>query len=218
MQVDVQNYLDIGHYLREVRESLGLDVRDVAHQLNIRAKYLLALENGDLGEIPGKVYARGYLMNYAEYLGLNKDEIAEEFDRLVDHQGQVKYFLPEPTERSYQPGMLVVGAALLMVVLIYVYWYNTNREVLLPPEREMVSPVPERLINPPVMPEAAEDEFIGPMPEEEGDALSPVEGSEEAGEETGEEAAEEGEVSENFSSTRMRSRKRESLPWLQGNE
>lgn len=213
MQVDVQNYLDIGHYLREVRESLGLDVRDVAHQLNIRAKYLLALENGDLGEIPGKVYARGYLMNYAEYLGLNKDEIAEEFDRLVDHRGQVKYFLPEPTERSYQPGMLVVGAALLIVVLIYVYWYSTNREALLPPEGEMVSPVPERLINPPVMPEAVEDEFIGPMPEEEGEASSPVDGPEEIEEE----AAEEAEVSENISPVKMR-RKRETLPWLQGNE
>lgn len=217
MQVDVQNYLDIGHYLREVRESLGLDVRDVAHQLNIRAKYLLALENGDLGEIPGKVYARGYLQNYAEYLGLNKDEIVEEFDRLVDHQGQVKYFLPEPTERSYQPGMLVVGAALLIVVLIYVYWYSTNRESLLPPEREMVAPVPERLISPPVMTEAPEDAFIGPMPQE-GEAPAPADGSEETGEENGEEAAEEAEVSENSSPIGMRSRKAETLPWLQGNE
>ena len=130
MQIEVRDYNDIGSYLRDIRESHKLDIRDVAQQLNIRAKYLVALETGSLHEIPGKVYVRGYLQNYAAYLGLNKNEVAEAYDRLGSEARQVKYFVPEPTSRSYQPGMLMVGLAIGVVVLIYMYWYSTHKDAI----------------------------------------------------------------------------------------
>ena len=175
MQFEVRDYNDIGSYLRDVRESHRLDVRDIAQHLNIRAKYLVALENGTLGDIPGKVYARGYLQNYAEYLGLDKNEIAEAFDRVQATQKQVKYFVPEPTARSYQPGMLMVGSAIGVVFLIYLYWYSTHKEVLNPPAHEMVSPVPERLLNPlAAESQLPEGQFGPPIPAE----LVPAPGTE----------------------------------------
>jgi cytoskeleton protein RodZ len=147
MQVELNSFEDIGDYLREVRESLALDTRDIGQRLNIRAKYLEALERGAIAEIPGKVYARGYLQNYAEFLGIDKDEIADAFDRLNGGGTKVHYFVPEPTERHYQPGMLVVAVALIVVTAIYYYWYK-NHNVSEPPEYQRVSPVPERLIDP----------------------------------------------------------------------
>lgn len=167
MQIEIRDYNDIGNYLRDVRESHRLDVREIAQQLNIRAKYLVALESGQLSDIPGKVYARGYLQNYAEYLGLDKHEIAEAFDRVQANPKQVKYFVPEPTERNYQPGMLMVGSAIGVVLLIYLYWYSTHKEVINPPVHEMVSPVPERLLNPLAAETAlAEGQFGPPIPVE----------------------------------------------------
>lgn len=163
MQVEVNSYKDIGDYLREVRESLNLDARDIGQQLNIRPKYLLALEEGKIEVMPGKVYARGYLMNYAEYLGLDKDELAEAFDRMGD-ESRVRYFVPEPTGRNYQPGLLIVGLALLAVLMVYYYWYRNHNHVIAP-DYERVSPVPERLLDPVINDSVLENDdlYIDPM-------------------------------------------------------
>lgn len=147
MQVEINSYEDIGDYLREVRESLELDPRDIGQRLNIRAKYLTALEEGRIDAMPGKIYARGYLQNYAEFLGIDKEEIAEAFDRVGGEGQRVRYFVPEPTERHYQPGMVVVGAAIIVVLTVYYYWYE-NHATSAAADYERVMPVPERLIDP----------------------------------------------------------------------
>ncbi|MCH2547920.1 MAG: helix-turn-helix domain-containing protein [Alphaproteobacteria bacterium] len=166
MQVEVNSYQDIGEYLRDVRESLGFDIRDVGQQLNIRAKYLVALEEGKLDVMPGKVYARGYLQHYAEYLGLNKDEIAEAFDRMGSgYVGKTRYYTPEPTSRSYQPGVLLVVLALGAVLAVYYYWYK-HYNATTPRDYEMVSPVPQRLLDPIIKEtevQENDDLFIDPM-------------------------------------------------------
>ncbi|MBM3618159.1 MAG: helix-turn-helix domain-containing protein, partial [Alphaproteobacteria bacterium] len=97
MQIEIHSYRDVGQVLRDMRLHLKLDPRDIGQQLHIRAKYLTALEEGNLEELPGKVYARGYLRQYAEFLGLNAEEIANAFDRVQSGERNVKYFVPEPT-------------------------------------------------------------------------------------------------------------------------
>ncbi len=41
----------------------------------VRGRYLSAIEQGDLRILPGKVYARGFVRSYSEYLGLDGDEV-----------------------------------------------------------------------------------------------------------------------------------------------
>lgn len=166
MQVDIQTYKDLGQTLHHVRNSLQLELRDVAQRLHIRAKYLAALEEGDLDVIPGKVYARGYLRQYAEFLGLNPDETAAAFDRVATARN-VKYFVPEPTSRAYQPGFVVVVVALVGLFIAYMYWYRTHKAMELPPSHELVSPVPERLLAPVV----EDDVAISPDEEPASEAL-----------------------------------------------
>ena len=160
MQAEINSYQDIGHYLRDVRESLGLDLRDIGQQLNIRPKYLIALESGTLDALPGKVYARGYVQNYAEFLGLDKDEIASAFDRVVEKK-ETAYFRPEPGSKGYQPGMLVIGLAILAMLVMYVYWYQSEHAAVETPLEVSVPPVPDRLANPQPVDDTTEN-FIGP--------------------------------------------------------
>ena len=51
MQPGLDNYTDIGRYLRDSRESLNLHLEDVAHALNIRYRYLLAIEEGKFSTV-----------------------------------------------------------------------------------------------------------------------------------------------------------------------
>lgn len=68
---------NVGDILREKREQRGLSLKDVEAALSIRVKYLEALELGDYSIIPGEVYAKGFLRNYAKYLGLDADEMMQ---------------------------------------------------------------------------------------------------------------------------------------------
>lgn len=69
----------VGEKLRGARELRGVDLFRVERDTKIRTKFLSALESGDFAELPGDVYTRGFLRNYATYLGLDADEIEEEW-------------------------------------------------------------------------------------------------------------------------------------------
>jgi cytoskeleton protein RodZ len=51
----------VGSLLREARESLDLELPDVARGLRIRFVYLQGIENDDYGQLPGKTYVLGFL-------------------------------------------------------------------------------------------------------------------------------------------------------------
>jgi len=67
----------IGQKLKQAREAQRLTVDKASEATHIRGQYIKALEEGDLLALPSPVQARGFMRNYAEYLGLN-------FDQLID--------------------------------------------------------------------------------------------------------------------------------------
>ena len=67
--------------LKATREARGIDLLRVERDTKIRVKFLAALEEGRYEELPADVYARGFLRNYATYLGLNPDEAEEDWRR-----------------------------------------------------------------------------------------------------------------------------------------
>ncbi len=73
--IDSRHYDHAGAMMRDVREELGWTIEDVGTKLHIRTKYILAIEEGRMEDLPGKVYARGYVQSYAEFLGLNADDV-----------------------------------------------------------------------------------------------------------------------------------------------
>ena len=68
----------IGQKLKAAREDQRLTFEKVFESTRIRMQYLQALEADDLSVMPSPVQARGYLRNYAEYLGLDVDQVLEE--------------------------------------------------------------------------------------------------------------------------------------------
>lgn len=68
----------IGQRLKQARESKRLTLEKVFEATRIRVPYLQALEADDHSVMPSPVQARGYLRNYAEFLGLDFDQLLEE--------------------------------------------------------------------------------------------------------------------------------------------
>jgi len=67
--------------LYSARERKGVDLYRAERDTKIRARYLGALERGDYKELPGAVYTKGFLRNYALYLGLDPDEVLDHWRR-----------------------------------------------------------------------------------------------------------------------------------------
>src|SRR5512132_3436859 len=67
--------------LYAARERKGVDLYRAERDTKIRARYLGALERGDYKELPGAVYTKGFLRNYALYLGLEPEEILTQWRR-----------------------------------------------------------------------------------------------------------------------------------------
>lgn len=116
------DYVDIGHYLRDVRESLKVTVEQAAVILHIRPKYLYDLEKGDLSNMPGKAYIRGYIKNYAEYLMLDPAEVMAEYEKLFDGRAQ-KFFVPDNVTNHHVPSRGILWVSLIGVAALYGYWY-----------------------------------------------------------------------------------------------
>ena len=68
----------IGQRLKEAREEQRLTIEKAFEATRIRVQYLQALEADDLSLMPSPVQARGYLRNYAEYLGLDVAKLLDE--------------------------------------------------------------------------------------------------------------------------------------------
>lgn len=65
----------LGNKLKTCREEKGLSLDFISREINISSRYLEALEKEDFSGFPGEPYVLGFLRNYADYLGLNPDEL-----------------------------------------------------------------------------------------------------------------------------------------------
>lgn len=74
----------IGALLRERREALGASLAEVEAATKIRQKYLSALEADEWQQLPGEVVGRGFLRNYASYLGLEPTDIIDRRRSIAD--------------------------------------------------------------------------------------------------------------------------------------
>jgi cytoskeleton protein RodZ len=116
---------DFGERLRQAREDKGLTLRQVEEATHIRRVFLQALEEERIADLPGDVYARGFVTTYASHLGLD----AQELVRLYREAAGVRAvtaptILNEPLMRRPRLGRLfwmVVIVALLGVLGWFAY-------------------------------------------------------------------------------------------------
>lgn len=119
---------DVGPYLKSLREHYRLSVNDVAHRLHIRPKYIESMEMSDFDSMPSKVYARGYVASYAEFLGINPNQVVEKcFGPKPVKKDE--FFVPTPALRAPRPPMklwLVAAAVLFVAIAGYDYMQQSE--------------------------------------------------------------------------------------------
>ncbi|MGD8400234.1 MAG: DUF4115 domain-containing protein [Bacillota bacterium] len=70
---------EIGVKLRVAREAKKISLEEIQAQTKIRRRFLEAIESGDWDIIPGEIYRRGFICNYAELVGLDGEKLWQEY-------------------------------------------------------------------------------------------------------------------------------------------
>ena len=116
----------VGEQLRRAREDAGLTLHHVANQTKIQQWILAAIERGDMSQVPGGVFIRGYLMSYAQAVGLDGERI------WADYRAE----MPAPTVESAPPpvptrvlpvGPWTIVRTAIVVLFVALVWRNTTR-------------------------------------------------------------------------------------------
>jgi cytoskeletal protein RodZ len=129
------------------RERKGVDLFRAERDTKIRARYLAALERGDYRELPGAVYTKGFLRNYAIYLGLDPEDVLRQWRRERGDQLPTepvivapKAILETPRPLTFSPSIVVAALMTVGVVVFGVYLATQLMRFAKPPSLELVSP------------------------------------------------------------------------------
>jgi cytoskeletal protein RodZ len=69
-----------GEELRREREIRGISQKEIADATKISKRFLDAIERNDHKTLPAPVFTRGFVREYARYLGLNADEMVNRYN------------------------------------------------------------------------------------------------------------------------------------------
>lgn len=115
--------LPVGEILRRTRVHYNQSIEDVAGFMRIRASQLDAIERGDLDQLPGRVYAIGYVRTYSEYLGLDGEKMIQLFkQQSIGKTQKPELHFPVAASESKAPNISLIIVSLAALVLIIGVW------------------------------------------------------------------------------------------------
>ena len=139
---------EIGEKLKEARESIGVSIEEAAEDLKIRPSQIENLEQGNSDAFNDLFYLKYFIRDYAKYLGLDKEDLVDEFNEyLFDYtsklslddiknarKGKTKtksikspYTMEYKSKLSWIP-FVVYGIIIVAIIVIAYIVINLNSE------------------------------------------------------------------------------------------
>lgn len=136
--------ISVGEILRRTRVHYGQSVRDVEQAIRVRASQIEAIETDHTENLPGRVYAIGFVRSYSEYLGLDGGKMVELFKRQQGTKPRTPELeFPAPASESKLPSAWLIAACLVVVVMMPVLYMAVTGETDSKPA--VIPEVPEHL-------------------------------------------------------------------------
>jgi transcriptional regulator with XRE-family HTH domain len=89
-----------GEDLRREREIRGISLKEIADATKISKRFLEALERNDHKALPAPVFTRGFVREYARYVGLNAEEMVNRYNFAAANDDRIEK--PPPLEKYPQ--------------------------------------------------------------------------------------------------------------------
>lgn len=142
----------IGQIFKGKREQRKITLAEVEKATKIRQKFLEALEKGEYDKLPQAAFTRGFVKNYAEFLGLPTWEILALYRREYD-EGKDKKLLPEGVVESgteltlITPTRLTVFFLALLFLAFFAYLFSGYQQLAGAPLLVVTKPLENSEVN-----------------------------------------------------------------------
>jgi len=140
---------EIGFLLKEARQQNTVSLEELASQTLVRVGLLSAIENGNLKELPEPIYVQAIIRQYANFLGLEGDKLADSIPTKQLHlQKDQGWNLLLPMLTQLRPMHLYAMYVILMVIAVNSLSAivdnskQDNAPIALPPIQEKVTNTP----------------------------------------------------------------------------
>ena len=132
---------ELGARLKEARLAKGYSLEDLQEITKIQKRYLIGIEEGNYSIMPGSFYVRAFIKQYAEAVGLDPEELLDQFKKDVpgtQNEEVVQSYAQSPSRRKLSnrsssktmEAMPKITVALFIIVIIAVisilYWAKSK--------------------------------------------------------------------------------------------
>ena len=132
---------ELGARLKEARLAKGYSLEDLQEITKIQKRYLVGIEEGNYSIMPGSFYVRAFIKQYAEAVGLDPEELLNQFKKDVpgtQNEEVVQSYTQSPSRRKLanrssskvMEAMPKITMALFIIVIIAVisilYWAKSK--------------------------------------------------------------------------------------------
>lgn len=110
----------VGDRLRAARNSVGLDLSDIATKTRIPQRHLAAIETGDYSALPSTTYAVGFVKAYARAVGADEVSLAKSLRVELGQEPEHRYVQQDDdiADPARVPPRWLAWTAALIVLLI----------------------------------------------------------------------------------------------------
>ena len=137
--------MSVGETLRQQRLRRKVQLREVSEELKISSRMLEAIEADEYDKLPGGVFAKSFVRQYAGVLGLDEEEVAAQFEQTVrspelTHLAELRRprpatDLPRMDERRFSrgrsrsvlPSLIAVVVVMLICSGVYGWWQRSRQ-------------------------------------------------------------------------------------------
>src|ERR1700730_1841339 len=135
--------ISVGETLRRERLKHNLELGQISNELKIAIRLLEAIESEHFEKLPGHVFAKNFVRQYARMVDLDEDDLVAQLQRTLDPSGELPQLLaapigpaakvPLPRLKRWQPAgdggfdwssRLPILVTVMMLVCSGVYWWS----------------------------------------------------------------------------------------------
>jgi cytoskeleton protein RodZ len=189
----------VGETLRGERLRKDMSLEQISRETKISARLLEAIESDHFELLPGGVFAKSFVRQYARFLGLDEEELAGEVEKAINPAGDLPSFTGAPPEPAFKvpkvtewegagrsnssvlPALALVVAVMLVCSAVYAWWQRSRRPAPAAPPVAAAQKAPATVPKPaeptpapaPVMPAVASNPETAPKTEVNASAPAP---------------------------------------------
>lgn len=122
----MDQWVKVGEELKKAREERGLSVNEAAEELKIPPWKLRLIEEGSFNRVDVPLYVKGYIKRYAELLGLDGNEMLQQYEEALK-SSQLPVAKKLKSRESDKAPKLLVMMLSMMAVAVFFFFVSLNQ-------------------------------------------------------------------------------------------